>query len=108
VKVGNLEDMLKGWFVGNFDPSVLKTDACEVGIKPYKKGDTEEEHYHKVATEITVILNGRVRMCGEEYVGGDIVVIKPGVATAFEALEDSATVVVKVPGATNDKYLTHT
>jgi quercetin dioxygenase-like cupin family protein len=44
-------------------------------------------------------------MCGEVYEAGDIVVIKPGTSTAFEALEDTVTVVVKLPGANNDKYI---
>jgi quercetin dioxygenase-like cupin family protein len=97
--------MIKGWFVGNFEPSLYKTEAVEVGIKRYKAGDKEEWHYHKVATEITVIVQGAVRMCGQEYRTNDIVVIPPGEGTAFEALEDTVTAVVKLPGAVNDKYL---
>lgn len=104
MKAGNLKEMVKGWFVGDFDPSVLKTEACEVAVKVYKKGDSETAHFHKVAAEVTLVLAGRVRMCGEEYGEGDIVLIEPGVSTAFEALEDTTTVVVKVPGAKNDKY----
>lgn len=100
-----LDDMIKGWFVGNFEPSLYKTEAVEVGIKRYKAGDKEEWHYHKVATEITVIVQGAVRMCGQEYRTNDIVVIPPGEGTAFEALEDTVTAVVKLPGAVNDKYL---
>lgn len=100
-----LDDMVKGWFVGNFEPSLYKTEAVEVGVKRYKAGDKEEWHYHKVATEITVIVQGAVRMCGQEYRTNDIVVIPPGEGTAFEALEDTVTAVVKLPGAVNDKYL---
>lgn len=29
--------MTKGWFVGDFEPSILKTKNCEVGVKSYKK-----------------------------------------------------------------------
>jgi len=105
VTTAKLDDMFKGWFVGDFDPSVFKTRACEVGIKEYKKGDTEAAHYHKIATEITVIQSGKVVMCNQTYSTGDIVVIPPGKETAFEALEDTVTVVVKVPGAVDDKYL---
>jgi len=105
VKVGNLKDMFKGWFVGNFEPTAFHTNDCEVGIKSYSKGDADLAHHHKIATEITVIQSGKVRMCGEVYEAGDIIVIKPGTSTAFEALEDTVTVVVKLPGASNDKYL---
>lgn len=97
--------MLKGWFVGNFTPSVLSTSDVEVGVKMYRAGDSEERHFHKIATEVTLIQSGRVHMNGQEYVAGDIVVIEPLESTDFKALEDTVTVVVKHPGASNDKYL---
>ncbi len=106
MKIAKLEDMVKGWFVGNFEPTLLKTNDVEVAVKSYKKGDYEETHYHKIATEITVIISGRVKMNGIEYKAGDIVVMEPNEATDFECLEDGTkNVVVKYPGANNDKYL---
>ena len=98
-------DMVKGWFVGAFNPTVFTTDACEVAVKSYKAGEKESSHYHKVATEITLILSGRVRMVGREWGEGDIIVLEPGDVTDFEALTDVVNVVVKTPGALNDKYL---
>ena len=98
--------MVKGWFVGNFQPTILKTNDVEVAVKRYKKGDREAPHYHKIATEITVIICGRVRMNGIEYGPDDIVVMEPGETTDFECLEDgTVNAVVKIPGANNDKYL---
>ncbi len=105
MKSAKLESMTKGWFVGNFEPSLYKTNAVEVGVKHYKAGVREAWHYHKIATEITVIVSGRVRMNQREYGAGDIVIIEPGEGTDFEVLEDTATTVVKLPGANNDKYL---
>jgi quercetin dioxygenase-like cupin family protein len=99
-----LDEMVKGWFVGGFTPTVVSTGACEVAVKHYKAGDSEGEHFHKIATEVTVVLSGRVRMADQEFGDGDIVEIEPGVATAFEALTDVTTVVVKIPGAADDKY----
>ena len=101
-----LEDMIGGWFIGNFEPSLLKTNDVEVAVKNYKAGDAEEAHYHKVATEYTVILKGKVRMMGVEYNQGEILAISPNESTDFLALTDVTTVVVKVPGASNDKYIT--
>jgi anti-sigma factor ChrR (cupin superfamily) len=104
MKLVRLDTMVKGWFVGNFSPTLINTDACEVAVKYYRKGDYEERHHHKVATEITVIASGKVKMNGTVYVQGDIVVIEPLQATDFEVLEDTITTVVKFPGASNDKY----
>lgn len=104
MKVENLNDMVKGWFVGNFEPSIYKTNTCEVGVKSYIKGDYEKKHFHKIAKEITVIVKGKVRMFNREFCEGDIIVIEPGEVTDFEAIEDTVNVVVKLPGANNDKY----
>ena len=98
--------MTKGWFIGNFSPSLFKTNDVEVAVKSYNKGDKEQSHYHKIATEYTVIITGRVKMNNIEYIAGDIIVMEPGEVTDFECLEDNTTnVVVKLPGANNDKYL---
>ena len=104
-EIDSLDNMVNGWFVRNFNPSILKNTDTEVAIKKYNKGDTESSHYHKIATEITVILDGSVSMNGEKYSDGDIVKINPGVSTNFEALTDVTTVVVKYPGTINDKYI---
>jgi len=101
----NLDKMKLGWFVGNFEPSLYKTNDVEVAVKTYKKGDAEEIHHHRIATEITVIVSGRVRMNDLILESGDILVIPPFHATDFEALEDTTTTVTKMPGANNDKYL---
>lgn len=99
------EDMIKGWFVGRFTPTAFKTDACEVAVKKYVIGEYEGKHYHKVATEITMILSGKVRMAGQEWQEGDIIVLQPGEVTDFEALTDAINIVVKIPGTLDDKYL---
>lgn len=105
MRTAQLNDMVRGWFVGDFQPSVLATENAEIGVQQYKAGDKEARHHHKVATEVTLILNGLVRMNNVLYGAGTIVVINPNESTDFEAVEDSTTVVVKIPGAKNDKYL---
>lgn len=105
MKVEKISNMTKGWFVGNFDPSLYKTNDCEVAVKSYAKGEKEQSHYHKIATEITAVVKGRVRMFDTIFVEGDIVIAEPGDITAFEALDDAVNVVVKLPGVNNDKYI---
>ena len=93
MKIDNLDKMIGGWFIGNFEPSLFKTNDCEVAVKRYNKGDT-------------VIINGRVKMNGIEYGAGSIITMEPNEVTDFECLEDgTVNVVVKIPGANNDKYV---
>jgi quercetin dioxygenase-like cupin family protein len=96
--------MVKGWFVGDFAPTALRTDATEVAVKRYKAGDREDKHLHKIATEVTLVLEGTVEMCGRRLSDGDIIKLAPGEATAFAAVTDATTVVVKLPSITGDKY----
>jgi len=105
MKIHKLKDMVKGWFVGNFQPSCYKTNEVEVAVKEYKTGDKEPLHYHKIATEITVIVSGMVLMNGTLYNAGDIITIEAGESTNFEALSDVVTTVVKVPCIKDDKYI---
>ena len=85
MKIDNLDKMIGGWFIGNFEPSLLKTNDCEVAVKRHHEGDYEGHHYHKIATEYTVIINGRIKMNGIEY--------------------GAVNVVVKIPRANNYKYV---
>lgn len=105
MRLERLDNMFKGWFVGDFSPTLLKTEAVEVAVKAYKKGDAEEWHYHKIATEVTVVVSGEVRMCGQTFKEGDMIVLEPLEGTDFLAITDAVTAVVKLPGAKNDKYL---
>jgi len=105
MKTARLNDMVKGWFIGNFEPSLYITNDVEVALKSYNKGECEKRHYHKIATEITVIVSGRVKMNGIEYGPGDIIVMEPNESTDFECLKDGTrNVVVKIPGVNDDKY----
>jgi hypothetical protein len=104
MEISQLENMFKGWFIGDFEPSLYKTNDVEVGVKYYKEGDYEPSHFHKIATEFTVILDGRVEMNGNIYESGSILKILPNESTDFKALTNVKTVVVKIPGVSNDKY----
>ena len=105
MKKARLDKMINGWFIGGFSPTLFSTNAVEVAVKEYSAGQTEQWHYHKIATEFTVIIAGNVEMNGVLFVKGDIIQIAPGEGTDFKAISDVVTVVVKMPGCLNDKYL---
>ncbi len=101
----HLTEMVGGWMVGDFDPVCLRTAACEVACKTYPAGTGEAAHVHRIATELTLIASGRATMNGRTFATGDIVILEPGEPTDFLALEDTTTVVVKMPSVLGDKYL---
>jgi len=105
MKKYKLEDMVKGWFIGQFDPSALKTSTCEVAVKKYKRGDFEPAHFHKIAIEVTLVISGEIEMKGQRWREGDIIVLEQGEISSFKALTDATNVVVKLPGVIDDKYV---
>lgn len=105
MRTSQIDSFFKGWFIGPFSPTLNPTAAFECALKKYHAGDYEAKHYHAVATEYTIIATGQVRMNGVEYGPDSIIEIKPGEATDFEALTDTITFVVKIPGVSGDKYL---
>jgi quercetin dioxygenase-like cupin family protein len=104
MKLHNLSSFTRGWFVGDFEPSIIRTKDFECMVHYYKAGDSEARHVHKVADEITVIVHGVFKMSGQRLQAGDIVHLLPGEPADFECLEDGATTVVKTPSVIGDKY----
>src|SRR5256885_948501 len=93
----NLKNYTGGWFIGDFDPAILRTGLFEVAVKKYKAGSVEKKHYHSKAIEFTVIVDGQVLMNNNQFENGSIIQINVGEETNFEALTDVTTVVVKIP-----------
>ncbi|MBA3672292.1 MAG: hypothetical protein H0W68_09755 [Gemmatimonadaceae bacterium] len=104
MRTARLNEMFRGWFVGDFEPTLYRTSDVEVAVQEYEGGVRHDVHHHRIATELTVIVSGEVEMNGQRFGPGDIVVIEPNEATDFRTLTPATTVVVKLPGASNDKY----
>lgn len=100
----NLKNYTNGWFIGNFIPTIIDNNNFEIAIKRYNANDKESAHYHKVATEITVIVSGKVMMNNTIYNENDIIVIYPNEKTDFVCLTDVVTCVIKMPSVMGDKY----
>jgi hypothetical protein len=101
----SIDEFTKGWIVGDFEPSLLKTKEFEVAVKYYQKGDQEARHVHRVAREITIIVTGKFLMNNHVLVAGDIMSLQPGESADFYCIENGATTVIKTPSVQGDKYL---
>ncbi len=97
--------MVGGWFVGNFEPSAFKTASAEVCYKIHPKGEKWDKHYHRIATEINLMVRGKISINGEIFKPGEIFLIEPNEIVSPEFLEDCELVVVKVPSVSGDKYV---
>lgn len=100
-----LKDFFRGWIVGNFEPALFKTKDIEVAIQSYHAGDEEPKHYHKVGTEISLLVSGSAMFNNEIINAGEGVVIEPKRSNIFRAITDCQVLVIKYPSDTKDKYL---
>lgn len=105
MKIHKLQTMTKGWFVGDFLPSAYKANY-EIGLKKYLAGDIEPRHHHRLATEFTLVVSGKICMNGVLFYEGDIVQVDLYEDVKFECVEDATTVVFKTASVSGDKYIT--
>lgn len=95
--IDKLENFTNGWFIGNFDPALLKSTDMEIAVQHTPKGTLVEHHFQKTATEYNVIISGTMRVENNILSAGDIFVYLPNEVCNVEVLEDTVTVVVKTP-----------
>ena len=74
-------------------------------LKEVRRALLDADVNYKIAKEFTVIITGVVEILGQKYNEGDIIVVDPFESIDFKALTDVTTLVVKIPGAKNDKYI---
>jgi hypothetical protein len=100
-----IENFVGGWLIGNFNPSIQRSTELEIGVKFFKAGDTEPSHMQRVATEITILGAGHVRIGSEFLNPGDVLIIPPLEFADFEAFEGGVLTCIKFPSLPNDKVL---
>ena len=101
----DLNDMYRGWFVGNFEPSVYKTKEFEVGYLLHKKGERWDIHYHEHMKEINLLVKGKMILNNKAIKENDIFVIDKNVIAAPIFLEDCYILCIKVPSVVGDKVI---
>lgn len=104
MNISKIDDYLRGWFIGDFSPSVLKTTEFEVGLIRHTKGEMWPAHYHKESIEYNVLVTGKMVVKGKELNSGDVFVFDKGEIADPVFLEDCTVVCVKVPSIPSDKF----
>lgn len=106
MQTANIKDFVKGWFYGAFKPTLCHSEHTEIGLHHYKNGFVSEPHVHVIATEINIIVRGKIDFNDKWTMSdGDIWVTEPGEYFRIEFLEDTDLIVVKTPSLPLDKYL---
>ena len=104
MKKCNLSEFWRGWFIGNFEPSVLKTDQFEVGVLTHAKDEVWPKHYHAQHTEYNLLLKGKMLICGEIINEGEFFIMFPNEVADPVFLEDCTVLCIKTPSVPGDKH----
>ncbi len=100
-----LEDFTRGWIVGDFEPSIVKTKDVEIGIIELKAGEESDGHFHKEHKEFNLVLSGVVgSKRGVIYFEGDFFTFFPNEESDIFCLKDAKLLVVKTPATKGDKH----
>jgi quercetin dioxygenase-like cupin family protein len=103
--VGKLNDHIRGWIIGDFEKSLLRTKDFEVSVRVHPKGEIWPAHLHKIATEYNVLISGSMYMCGVELITGDTFIVEPNEVADPIFHEDCTVLCIKTPSIPGDKYL---
>jgi len=104
MKFSNINDFKNGWFLGDFEPSILHSSEIEIGHLSLKKGHKADGHFHKSHIEINYIVCGKA-LIGDRILNvGDFFIFEPFDKSFVEYLEDSEIIVIKNPAVKNDKF----
>jgi len=105
MKIYKIDDMTRGWFIGDFEPSVLRTKDFEVGVLTHKKGEYWAPHYHEFSDEYNLLIKGKMIIQKKELNEGDIFIIEKNEVADPDFLEDCTVLVIKTPSVPGDKII---
>lgn len=93
-----------GWIIGNFEPSLIKTNQFEISIKKIPKGYLDKPHYHLGGSEYNVLVSGKLRQLNTDISADEIFIFQAGEVAQVEALEDSVVIAIRNYSDPADKY----
>ncbi len=105
MKIFDPSIMIRGWYIGDFEPSAYRTDKFEVSLLSHEKGEIWDAHYHSKSDEINYLLEGQMTLNGTLLTAPVIFVIEKNEVADPEFLTDCKIVVVKTPSAPGDKII---
>ena len=103
MEIFKLNNMKQGWYAGNFEPSAFKTKSFEACYRTHPKGETWDTHYHEHATEVNLLVKGKMIIQNKTLETGDIFILNPYEIADPQFLEDCTIVCIKTPCVIGDK-----
>lgn len=104
MRIWDINEFKKGWFVGDFEPSIFRSKDVEVGHHKHKRGEETIPHYHKETTELNYILKGTLMVSGALMNAGQMWTYEKNEVSDVQFLTDVELIVIRWPSIPHDKY----
>jgi hypothetical protein len=104
MRFDNLKNYERNWVVGNFEPSLFKTESVDIGILYCKKNESGDLHYHLNHTEYNILISGEVKIKDKILKEKDIFIYEPKDKSDLVFTQDTILLVIKNPSTKNDKF----
>lgn len=105
IKTGCIHEFKNGWLMGNFVPSLVKTEDFEIAIHRHQASTGGGDHIHKIATEYNIVIDGEVVLDHTISIRQNgYWITEPGQSFDVYFKEYTTLLVIKLPSVPDDKY----
>jgi len=104
MRMDRIERFKNGWFIGDFEPSLIRTKDFEISLMTHEKDAYIPLHYHHLVEEMNVFVSGSMTCNGCVLIPGDIFIFEKDEVSDCVVHEKSTILVVKAPSIIGDKY----
>lgn len=99
----DLNNYIRGWLIGDFEPSLLRIKDFEICITNHMAGELSQPHYHTDSEEINVVSSGEIEVNGKRLTKGGIFIYAALEISDVKFITDTALVVIRLPSSPFDK-----
>jgi hypothetical protein len=105
MKIYNIKDMINGWFIGDFIPSIIRTDQFEIAHHFEKAGIKCQAHRHTRSTEINYIIDGEAKVNDNFLGSGYIFVYEKDEISDVTFLRDTNLIIIRIPSINDKEFI---
>lgn len=96
---------MRGWVIGDFENSVIRTKDYELGMIMHEKNEHWGFHYHSKCDEINLLCSGSMTLNGREIHTGQVFKIPRNQIGCAKFLQTCKIACVKIPSVPGDKFV---
>ncbi|SCY71446.1 WavE lipopolysaccharide synthesis family protein [Butyrivibrio sp. INlla14] len=97
-----LREMKKGYFIGDFEPNILRSKDVEICIRGASKYTLDAAYYRRNDKRVIYINQGKIDIDGRIFGKGDAIMFEPGEVINIFALTNVEMIAMNFPGTKGD------